>query len=232
MIHPARFAAAFALFITAASLEAKNEPASIVWAELPDPSAQQFEDPYRDLTEDQVEQLRIVVQAREELAREATPQQDRPGIESRLTTAIEAFSAADIDVDWLIAQRWVVAQRRERAANAANPAFDGRSVSIAGFAIPAPLDVDGTPTVYLVEVAGQCSHMPPPPPNQMVKVRLESGWTPTFMNQPVRLKGRLHIAPSERVFPIVDGDVAMKATWRLDASDVEELRPAATEVGE
>ena len=230
MNHPIRFVAAFVLCITAASLEAKNGPVSIVWAELPDPSAQQFEDPYRDLTEDQVEQLRIVVQAREALARETTPQEDRAGIERRLKTAIEAFSAAGIDVDWLIAQRWVVAGKRERAANAANSAFDGQSVSIAGFAIPAPLDTDGTPTVYLVESAGQCSHMPPPDPNQMVKVRLESGWTPTFMNQPVRVKGRLHIDPSERVFPIVDGDVAMKASWRLDASEVEELRPA--EAGE
>lgn len=204
---------------------------AVEWTELIDANAQVYEDPYRDLTEEQFELLRIVVQSRQELARGTTPAEERPGIESRLKSAVEAFSAAGIDVDWLIAQRWVVAQRRETAANAGNAALDGQSVSIAGFAIPAPLDADGTPTVYLVEVAGQCSHMPPPPPNQMVKVRLESGWTPEFMNQPVRLEGRLHLDPSERVFPIVDGDVAMKATWRLDASEVEELRPAASEVG-
>lgn len=202
----------------------------VEWPDLVDTTSQDFADPFRDLTEDQIDQLRGIVRSREKLARGSVPTEDIPGIQARLDAAIDALAEAGIDADWLISQRWVVAGKREDAANAGNPAYDGQSVSIAGFAIPAPPESDGTPAAYLVELAGMCSHTPPPLPNQMIRVRLESDWTPEYMHQPVRLSGQMHIDPSKRVVPVVDGDVAMKATWRLDLSTVEVFKPAATTI--
>ncbi len=126
-----------------------------------------------------------------------------------------------IDADWLISQRWDVADRRKLAATAGNPKLDGADVSIAGFAIPAPPDEDGTPMAYLVEQRGMCSHTPPPMPNQLILVRLVGGWQPNAMHEPVRLIGRLHIDPGKQTLRIVDGDVSMVTTWRLDANRVE-----------
>ncbi|WP_218961129.1 DUF3299 domain-containing protein [Ruegeria sediminis] len=198
---------------------------SVDWPDLIDAEAQVFDDPFRNLSEDQIDLLRTIVRAREKLARGSAPVEEIPEVEARLENALQTLAQAGIDADDLIDLRWTVAGLRETAANAGNPALDGSEVSLAGFAIPAPPEADGTSTVYLVELAGMCSHTPPPPPNQLIRVRLSDGWRPDYMHQPVRIRGRVHIDPSERVFPVVDGDVPMKATWRLDADSVEAFTP-------
>ena len=197
------------------------ETPQVDWDELIDASAQTFEDPYLDLTSEQLADLVAVARLRQQ------SESGDDSVSSELAIREAALTAAGIDPDWLISQRWVVAERRERAATAGNAELDGSLVTIAGFAIPAPPDEDGTPAVYLVEQRGLCSHMPPPMPNRMIRVRLNSDWMPEYMHQPVRLTGQMHIDPSERVFRVVDGDVAMKATWRLDASEVEDFTPSA-----
>ena len=199
---------------------------AVNWPDLIDSEAQVFEDPFRDLREDQIDLLRSIVRAREKLSRGTATAEEVPEVESRLDAALTTLAEAGIDADRLIDQRWVVAGLRETAANAGNPALDGAEISLAGFAIPAPPEADGTATVYLVELAGMCSHTPPPMPNQLVRVRFDDGWMPAYMHQPVRISGRAVIDPSERVFQIVDGDVPMKATWRLDAVAVEAFSPA------
>lgn len=198
---------------------------AVEWKDLIDAEAQVFEDPFSDLSEDHINLLRTIVRAREKLARGSAPTEDIPEIESRLGAALETLAEAGLDANRLIDQRWVVAGLRETAANAGNPALDGTEISLAGFAIPAPPETDGTSTVYLVELAGMCSHTPPPMPNQLVRVRFEDGWTPAYMHQPVRISGRAVIDPSEEVFPVVDGNVPMKATWRLDAEALEAFTP-------
>ena len=107
--------------------------------------------------------------------------------------------------------------------------LDGQTVTLAGFAIPAPPDADGRAVAYLVPERGMCSHMPPPPPNQMIRVRLSDGWAPTFNHEPVRLTGRLVIDPSERQMVVVDGLMPMRATFRLDVMDAEPLMLCAIE---
>ncbi|SNS59746.1 DUF3299 domain-containing protein [Tropicimonas sediminicola] len=215
------FIAAFGLGILASASMADN--AQIGWSDLVDTQAQMFEDPYRELDEDQFDQLMTVVRLRDALEDGALGPERRTEIETGLAAAETSLAGAGIDADWLISQRWIVAERREAAANAGNPALDDQSVSISGFAIAAPRDEDGASVIYLVEAPGMCSHMPPPSPNQMVRVRLASDWTPDFMHQPVSLTGRLHIDPSDRMFRVVDGDVPMKATWRLEAVSLAPL---------
>jgi len=198
------------------------EYVEVDWNALIDGSVQTYEDPYLDLTSEQLADLVDVARLRQKIG------SGDDSASSELVAREAALTEAGIDADWLISQRWVVAERRERAATAGNSELDGSLVTIAGFAIPAPPEENGTPAVYLVEQRGMCSHMPPPIPNQMIRVRLETDWTPAYMHQPVRLTGKIHIDPSERVFQVVDGDVAMKATWRMDASKVEDFKPAAT----
>ena len=114
-----------------------------------------------------------------------------------------------------------VAERRQKAATAGNPEIDGQIVAIAGFAIPGPPDDDGTRIVYLVPERGMCSHMPPPPANQMLRVRLMNDWVPRMMHEPVRLTGRITIDPSEQVMRVIDGMVPMIATFKMEANQAE-----------
>jgi hypothetical protein len=188
-----------------------------------DAGAQSFEDPFAELSYQQLDQLRAIIRARERLAGDGLPDEDRARAEARLAEAQAALIQAELDVDWLLSQRWRVAERREAAATAANPALDNKLVTLAGFAIPAPPDPDGTAVAYLVPEPGACSHMPPPNPNQMVRARLNGEWTPSANQEPVRLTGQLSISPSEHVVRVVDGPVEMKASFAMDVSNVQTL---------
>lgn len=54
-----------------------------------------------------------------------------------------------------------------------NPKLDNRTIRIAGFI--APINIDSTGKIrdfYLVPYFGACIHVPPPPPNQLIYVKL------------------------------------------------------------
>ncbi len=193
------------------------------WSDLPDPSVQVFDDPYRDLTPEQFDDLIFVVRLRGRLQQDTGTVEERQKWQKLLTETLDALAADGIDVDWLLEQRQVVTERRRRAGTAGNPLFDGQMVTVAGFAIPAPPDADGRPVAYLVPERGMCSHMPPPPPNQMIRVRLNDDWAPSYFHEPVRLTGTLSIEPSDHKMMVVDGLMPMRATFQLDTDSVETL---------
>ena len=181
--------------------EAANESHSIDWSNLIDEAFQNFDDPYRDLEQDQLISLVTVAGLREKA--EGGKSIDQVELAMKTKTLIDA----GIDVDYLIEQRWIVAESRKQAATQGNESLDGSVVSLSGFIIPAPPDSDGFSTAYLVPERGMCSHMPPPPPNQMVRVRWQDEWRPRFIYEPVRLMGKLVIDPNEQSIVVVDGFV-------------------------
>ena len=200
---------------------------SLDWADLPDPSVQVFEDPYRDLSPEQFDDVLFVVRLRGRLQGDAGSVEERQKWQELLTETEDALAAGGVDVDWLLGQREVVTERRRKAATEGNPQFDGQTITLAGFAIPAPSDPDGRPVAYLVPERGMCSHMPPPPPNQMIRVRLNGDWTPSYFHEPVRLTGTLTIEPSVQNMMVVDGLVPMSATFQLETDSVETLEAEA-----
>lgn len=192
------------------------------WADLIDEAAQSYEDPYRDLSAEQLTALIEVATMQSQLA-ETSDDDQRSELDQRLSDAKTALSEDGIDADWLISQRWVVAERRRNAAWAGDADVDGQIVTLGGYVIPAPADQDGVATVYLVPERGMCSHVPPPPPNQMVRVRLNSDWRPQTIYEPVRLTGQMAVVPTEREVVVVDGPVRMQAAFTMEATNVEPL---------
>lgn len=210
-----QFISALAVIIAGNPLFA--EVAQINWADLIDQGVQSYEDPFRDLSYEQIDGLRQVVKLQSELEGE-NPSADAA---ETLAEVKKSLSNEGVDADWLISQRWVVADRRKLAGEAGNPAKDGAIIKLAGFVIPAPASADGTPVAYLVPERGMCSHVPPPPPNQMVRLRLTNGWKPTEMYEPIVVTGQLQIQPSDERILVVDGSVSMRATFEMDVADVQ-----------
>lgn len=213
--------AGFVLSLWAAAVSAEQAP--VDWSDLVDTRAQTFEDPFADLSYEQLDHLRTIIRATDQLKDAELTGEDRAQAEARLAEAGAAMTQSGLDADWLLSQRWPVAERREAAATAGNPAVDGKIVTIAGFAVPALPDPDGTRIAYLVPEPGACSHMPPPNPNQLVRARLSSGWTPSANHEPVRLTGRLTISPTAHVIQVVDGPVKMNASFAMEVTGVETL---------
>jgi hypothetical protein len=209
---------AFAVALPLVALPASaGAPPPLDWSRLIDPSAQDYDDPYRDLLPEQLVSLVTVARLREKA------EKGNAIDEERLSREAASLAADGIDVDGLTAQRWIVAERRKRAATLGNKAVDGQEVVLSGFVIPAPLDDDGRATGYLVAERGMCSHMPPPSPNQMVRLQLPDNWRPQTMYEPVRLSGTLAIDPTSRTIRIVDGLVPMRATFSMDVSNIESV---------
>ncbi|MGD9356500.1 MAG: DUF3299 domain-containing protein [Chromatiales bacterium] len=195
------------------------------WDALPDKDAQVFDDPYRDLEPAQLVKLISVAQLRQLAEKGESIDKEK------LARETDALVADGIDIDAILAQRWEVAEKRKLAASSGNSEVDGRDIQIAGFVIPAPADADGSVTAYLVPERGMCSHMPPPQPNQMLKLTLPDTWQPHSLYEPVVVSGRLAIAPNSRTIRVVDGLVPMRATFSLDVSDVTSMRESADNRG-
>ncbi|MEP2031038.1 MAG: DUF3299 domain-containing protein [Paracoccaceae bacterium] len=209
------------LAVLAALGSAASASEIVEWPDLIDQSAQVFDDPYRDLSYDDIESLKTIVLAREALVQGGQTEKQKTELEQKAHIAERQLLDGGVDVDWLIEQRWVVAERREKAATAANQNLDGQIVTLTGFAIAAPADNDGTTVVYLVPERGMCSHMPPPNANQMIRARVSSDWRPRLMHEPVRLTGILSVEETKHSFRIVDGNVPMRASYVLQVSKTE-----------
>jgi len=204
-----------------AATQALAEPEAIEFSDLADPLAVAFEDPYAAMGVDMLSELKLLVQSDEKLAGTDLDEETRTRLEARRAAAQEKLKANGQDVDVLLGQRWEIAKKRQTARMATNPIFDGAEVSLSGYIIPAPPAADGSAVGYLVPQVGMCSHLPPPPPNQLVRVRLRADQQVESLYTPVRVSGPLHVEPYNTTVFVLDGEVRMLSGWTLDAEIVE-----------
>ncbi|WP_368312542.1 DUF3299 domain-containing protein [Luteibacter sp. CQ10] len=72
-------------------------------------------------------------------------------------------------------------------------ALAGRKVKLSGYVVPLESDDDGKMVeFFFVPFYGACIHVPPPPPNMLVHVRLAHGVVTPSLYDPLTLKGVLH----------------------------------------
>ena len=204
-----------------AATQAIAEPEAIEFQDLADPFAVAFDDPYAVMGVEMLNELKVLVQSDEKLAGTDLDEETRTRLEARRAAAQEKLEANGHQVDALLEQRWDVAKKRRAARLATNPIFDGVEVSISGYIIPAPPNADGSGFGYLVPQVGMCSHLPPPPPNQLVRVRLRADQQVGSLYLPVRVSGLLRVEPSDETIFVLDGESRMLSGWTLNAETVE-----------
>jgi hypothetical protein len=85
--------------------------------------------------------------------------------------------------------------------------LNGSSIRLTGFMVPLDVDYGEAETVsefVLVPSAGMCMHVPPPPPNQMLLVKLKEPVQIRNMYQPIGVTGIINIKPpAEEAFDSV-----------------------------
>lgn len=93
-------------------------------------------------------------------------------------------------------------------------ALDNKIVSVPGFMVPLEDDADEVTEFLLVPFAGACIHVPPPPPNQMIYVKLRGKHkTKMTFTEPILVIGQLHVATVQSPY----GDVS----FNLDGDAVK-----------
>ena len=86
---------------------------------------------------------------------------------------------------------------------------DGKIVKIPGFMVPLEDESENITEFLLVPYQGACVHTPPPPPNQIVEVKMEGGKKAKFdFWNPVWVRGKLEIQTVKSPY----GDVSYKLT--------------------
>lgn len=220
MLSPLPILALVAWLSTAEPADAT--PTATPWSELVDPDALGFEDPFRGMDDETLAHLRSYVTASEGLRGDDVLPEARVELQSRLDEARLALAALDLDPVWLLSQRWVVAERRRAAAEDGNPDLDGQAVAMTGFFIPAMTAVDGSSIGYLVARPGLCSHLPPPPSNQLVRLVLPAGTARLDLYDQVEVHGTLALLRTTQSVFVLDGQTRMRSTWTMR---VDALRP-------
>lgn len=102
------------------------------------------------------------------------------------------------------------------SSNTSSPArdLDRKIVSVPGFMVPLEDDADQVTEFLLVPYSGACIHVPPPPPNQMIYVKLKSGRKARMsFTEPIVVVGLLHVATVQSPY----GDVS----FNLDGDSVK-----------
>ena len=204
-----------------AATQASAEPEEIGFSDHVDPQAVVFDDPNRDMGFRVRNEVNLVVVLVEKLAQKNLAEDERARLTARRSAAKDMLEINGQDVDALLAQRWDVAKKRQTARIATNPSLDKVEVTLSGYLIPAPKAADGTYFGYLVPQVGMCSHLPPPSPNKLVRVRLTEDPQGQSLYVPVRVTGLLRVEPSDATIFILDGEARMLSGWTLDASTVE-----------
>jgi uncharacterized protein len=104
---------------------------------------------------------------------------------------------------------------RQTGSAVVNQKLSETRVKIPGFIVPVVVDDNGVVTeFFLVPYFGACIHVPPPPPNQIVYVKLSSGGIRVgSMEDAFWVTGTLHAQLS--------GTSLAKAAYTLDATRIE-----------
>lgn len=89
----------------------------------------------------------------------------------------------------------------------------GKRVHIGGYIVPLDFDATRVKEFLLVPFVGACIHVPPPPANQIIYVKIDEGFDVQGTFDPVWVTGAL------KVTPVFTG--LAEAGYRLEAEKVE-----------
>jgi hypothetical protein len=196
----------------------------LAWDDLRPPAAVE-DNPFSRLTPAQTELITELAlsQLMEQRGRPVT--QDMLKRREELVTALAAHG---YDAAALLRARDALIAARRSAATATVAALDGREIRLPGYLVPASADGKTVTDFLLVPWAGACSHTPPPPPNQIVRVAASA--LPGVEGSPfdpVQLTGQLRIREQESNLLLVDGLVTVRSAYTAERVRVEALAPRA-----
>ncbi|MEM7293256.1 MAG: DUF3299 domain-containing protein [Pseudomonadota bacterium] len=95
--------------------------------------------------------------------------------------------------------------------------LDDQYIRIPGFILPVEFTDDAISEFLLVPYVGACIHVPPPPSNQIVYVRLAEPLRGTSLFDPVWVEGTMNIEKKKSEYAVsgytLDGDNITKYEW-------------------
>ncbi len=207
---------AVALVANASPTRAAND---IEWTDLV-PKGEPIIDPLAKLNQDQRFDLEMILWARSLSAAERELEPNRPGVEDAQKYE-QNFAKAGIDINKLLTDYKAFEEKIKERQNLVNNGLAGKDVRIAGYLLPLEFSETGDTDFLLVPYVGACVHVPPPPPNQIVFVRLAEKFIAKDLFTPVWVEGPLKTKQSSKALTLIDGTRDVSIGYHIDGAKVE-----------
>ena len=216
---PALVLAAAMLCLSADPAEAAPLPRQISWEDLAPASNEPIEDPLEHMDPYITADLYGIYSA---------IRQKETGFLSAVSPEYEDAMEAKyrlqkrgVEVEKLMRQLETVEAEARRLEEQMVHSLDGQFVKIPGYALPIEFDGVAVQEFLLVPYIGACIHVPPPPRNQMVFVKLSEPFFVKSLFEPVWITGRITVKNTEKILPVSDGKIPVSAGYTIESAIVE-----------
>lgn len=214
-----RLVLATLVLITATTSSVLAEvPRELTWDDLV-PVAAPLENPFAHLTRDQHDELILIARARAD-KRQGFITEVSPDYEDSIELT-HKLKSEGVDVEALLIKAEEIGAEIERRNQSTVSELQGQMIRMAGYALPLEFTEGGVKEFLLVPYIGACIHVPPPPPNQMVFVRLDREFMADDLYTPVWITGRMSVQGASRSLSFVDGQTQVATGYTLDGITVE-----------
>lgn len=200
---------------------AVESPKVVTWDDLV-PAGPAMENPILDLDLEAREDLGFIARTRQDLEMGFIEKNSEAYQEALAVEA--ALNAGGIDVDEMIRVANLLEAEYQRREKLMNPALDGQTIRMPGYALPLEFVEAGVQEFLLVPYVGACIHVPPPPPNQMVLVKLNQTYKMESLYDPVWVTGILRIEAGKPSLSFVDGAADISVGYALEGVKIEPYR--------
>ncbi len=205
------------VMMTAASVLAEVAR-EITWDDLV-PPAQPLEEPFAHLTQNQrydFQDLVYLLEFQEQNLLSEVSAEAEEAVE--LTHSLESQG---LDVESLLAKYELVKAEIARRYEAVVEDLEGQFVRLPGYALPLEFSESGVNEFLLVPYVGACIHVPPPPRNQTVFVRLNDTFKVDDLYEPVWVVGRMTLTSTTKELSFVDGQADVAVGYTLNGTKIE-----------
>lgn len=208
-------------FATLATSIQAAQPRELGWDDLV-PASAAFDDPFAALSPDHLYLLATVASYRDA---EAAGREVTASTIEEAKDALAELQAEGIDVDGLLARRGEISEKRRQHALSTNNELEGELIRMPGYVLPLEYDGQKVTEFLLVPFVGACIHTPPPPPNQIIHVKVENGFQSRGMFEPVWVNGVLKAEQTSPNLSFVDGSAEIPVAYTLTAEQVDPYQP-------
>jgi hypothetical protein len=188
----------------------------LTWTDLI-PAHPTSADPFAHLTPEQRDLMHWIINMLEVMPKRGSETDE--DLYKEIDKAIPQLKKAGIDIVK------VMAQRNELRSSIVEE-LNGQRVRLPGYILP--LDVSGTKITefLLVPYVGACIHVPPPPPNQIVHVKVvqHKGYNSKGLFEPVWVTGVISAKSLVKDLFLVDGSADINIGYAMQANRIEPFK--------
>ncbi len=216
LIHRAIRTGIAALLIVCALTVSAVAVQKIEWKTLL-PQLPPLQDPLAGLTQDERFDIETIAWARGLKNEDRNLVQNKQGIKDAKKYE-ERFAAAGINVDDLLKKYQIWQSDVEKRQRQVNASLNGQQVRMAGYLLPLEFSEQGDTDFLLVPYVGACIHVPPPPANQIIFVRLQRRYKVSDLYTAVWITGTMKTKASSKALTLIDGTADVSVGYHLDGT--------------